>query len=223
MMRKENFEVHMKNYAIIVLVLSLGGFASTPSADADTLPAGTLNFRNATIPTVLDVYGLLVDKELITDSRAGKVATPITLKNERPLSREQAVMLIEDALFEQAAILITPLGTNKASVTYNDALPIVASTSPVSPIERSASFLHFQVNTNSFFASLRSRIKPAGQQLEVNLLKDYFKQQGIDVSPPFSTLYMPATGDLLIRAREEDCDKIRRLIRKRPTNKRRPN
>ncbi len=56
-------------------------------------------------------------------------------------------------------------------------------------------------------------MKADNHQLEAKLLKDYFGQQGIDVSPPFETLYQPATGNLLIRARrEEDWEKIERLM-----------
>jgi type II secretory pathway component GspD/PulD (secretin) len=89
-----------------------------------------INFRDAAVPQVLAVYKTLTQMKLIIDSRVEKILTPIwtpiTLKNERPLSEEQAAKLIEQALLEQAAIVITRLDKNRVSVTYNDALPIVS-------------------------------------------------------------------------------------------------
>ena len=212
----------MRIYTSLALVLALGVLEAprTFSAEPDKLPAGMINFRGAAVPQVLAVYETLADARLITDSRVKKIGTPITLKNETAISREQAVVLIEHALLEQAAIIITPLGENRASATYNDALPIVSnaagestSTDPMPPAEHSASVMqHFRVDTNSFFSKLRSRMKSDGEQLDGSLLTDYFKQQGIDVSPPFSTLYRPGTGDLLIRPKQKDRAKIGRLM-----------
>jgi len=212
----------MKIYASIALVLALGLLAgtSTPSGDADLLPPGVINFRDATVPTVLDVYKLLVKKALITDSQVKKMGTRITLKNERPLSEKQAAMLIEHALLEQAAIVITPLGENRASVTYNDALPVFSNSARAATITNTTpstggsalDMQHFRIDTNSFFSNLRKRMKAGHEPLDVNLLKDYFKQQGIDVSPPFATLYRPETGDLLITQRQEDWEKMQRLM-----------
>src|SRR5262252_1938034 len=101
----------MKTYPSIVLLLALGVQAGscTPSVDPDLLPTGTINFPATAVPNVLEVYKLLVHKKFITDSRVNKIPTPITLKNERPLSQEEAALLIEQALLEQAAIVITPL------------------------------------------------------------------------------------------------------------------
>jgi type II secretory pathway component GspD/PulD (secretin) len=212
----------MKRYASIALVLALPVLADgrPPSGGGDMLPPGQIDFRGAPISTVLEVYSLLVNKTLITDSRVEKIGTTITLKNEQGLPEGQAASLIEHALLEQAAVVITPLGERGVSVTYNDALPLVSNTrrdqalSGAAPLTQGPALVmqHFRVDTNSFFLNLSSRMKAERKQNDISLLEEYLKQQGIDVSPPFSTLYRPETGDLLIRPRKEDREKCERLM-----------
>jgi type II secretory pathway component GspD/PulD (secretin) len=213
----------MKTHASMALVLALGVLAGprTWSAEPGMLEPRMINFRGADVRQVLDVYKTLVQVEFIMDSRVKKLQARITARNERAISERQAAELIEKALLEQAGIVISGLDAKRASVTYNDALPIVPNAGGETPITRDAPsteplrlpMRHFRVDTNSFFSNLRTRMKADNHQLEAKLLKDYFGQQGVDVSPPFETLYQPATGNLLVRPRkEEDWEKIERLM-----------
>lgn len=213
----------MKIQALVALVLALRvvGGGRGFSAEADALPPGMINFRGASAPQVLEVYKALANVELITDSRVQRTGTTITTKNEHPISKEQAASLIEKALLEQAGIVITRFDGNRASATYNDALPTLSpaggestSTQSAPPTERSAWVMqHYRVDTNSFFSGLESRVKSDAEQLDVKLLSDYLKEQGIDVSPPFLTMLKPETGDIIIRMRQEDQEKINRLMK----------
>jgi type II secretory pathway component GspD/PulD (secretin) len=70
----------------------------------------------------------------------------------------------------------------------------------------------YQTDTNSFFPSLRTLMRAKGEQPDFEVLRSYFKQKGVDVSPPFSLFYKPRTGLLLIRATEQDQKKIKALL-----------
>jgi hypothetical protein len=119
----------MKTCTTVAIVLVLGVLAGprTYSDVPDKLPPGMIHFRGAAVPQVLAVYKTLVKMELITDSRVQKLRTPITMKNEDPVSEGQAATLIEVALLDQAGVVLTHLDGRKVSVTYNDALPIASN------------------------------------------------------------------------------------------------
>jgi hypothetical protein len=215
---------HMKIYASMAVVLTIGVLASPRNwaAEADMLEPGTINFPGTDVQQVLDVYKVLVQVEFITDSRVKLLEARITARNERKISARQAAELIEKALLEQAGIVISRLDANRASITYNDALPAVLNAGGEMPIVRDAPSAEpvrlpmwhaSKVDTNYFFSNLRSRMKADNHQPEAKLLKDYFGQQGIDVSPPFETAYQAATGNLLVRPRKnEDWEKIEPLM-----------
>jgi hypothetical protein len=93
-------------------------------AFADDIPAGTMYFKNVSASDVLSTYKQLSGLELVVDSRAKLVTSEVTFMNTTPLKKEDALKLIQSALLKQAGIVITPLDGKRASVTYNDALPI---------------------------------------------------------------------------------------------------
>jgi hypothetical protein len=75
---------------------------------------------------VLVIYKAIASSELLIDSRAAKVVTPIKYEVEvgKSFSKEEALKLMEKTLLEKAGIVLTRLDEKRVSVTYNDALPI---------------------------------------------------------------------------------------------------
>jgi type II secretory pathway component GspD/PulD (secretin) len=85
---------------------------------------GSLDFKSAGVDQVLPLYKSMSGLELFIDSRVKQVGFTINLRSSAPLTKAQAVKQIEKALLEQARVVITRLDDKRASVTYNDALPI---------------------------------------------------------------------------------------------------
>jgi hypothetical protein len=90
---------------------------------AELLPPGTIDFTGATVLQVLELYKLATGVSLVSDSRVRTVQHEITLQ-AKGKANDEAAKLLEKALLEQAGIVITHLDGKRASVTYNDALPI---------------------------------------------------------------------------------------------------
>ena len=110
----------MKTSLLIALGLLLTTWSSN-SAEAGAAP-GSVHFSNAQVSQVLPIYRAMTGLELIVDSRVKTVGYTITLKAQGG-GKEAGVKLIEQALLNQAGIVITRLDKKRASVTYNDALP----------------------------------------------------------------------------------------------------
>ena len=94
------------------------------SSYADDTHPNILNFTNVPASVVLSVYIRTSHLEFIVDSRAKAVSTPITLHNPSASTVDESLKVLETALLTQAGILITRLDGKRASVTFNDALPI---------------------------------------------------------------------------------------------------
>jgi len=135
----------------IVLPLLTAVFVALPAFAADE-SVGSLDFKNAGVDQVLPLYKSMSGLELCIDSRVKKLGftinlrspAPLTkaeavkqldsrvkkvgftvdLRSSAPLTKAEAVKQIEKALLEQACVVITRLDDKRASVTYNDALPI---------------------------------------------------------------------------------------------------
>ena len=90
---------------------------------AEFIPSGPIDFTNAEVPQVLQIYRALVGVELVTDSRVRTVHYHITLQAKAD-APAQGAKLLEKALLEQAGVVITRIDDKRVSVTYNDALPI---------------------------------------------------------------------------------------------------
>ncbi|HTQ51388.1 MAG TPA: hypothetical protein VMJ12_11805 [Candidatus Acidoferrales bacterium] len=89
-------------------------------------PKAPLNFINTPVQKILQMYQHFSGLELIEASDVKKLNTPITLRTPGPVSNADLVKLMEKALLTQAGVVISRLDGQRASVTYNDALPIVA-------------------------------------------------------------------------------------------------
>ena len=90
---------------------------------AESIPSGPIDFTNAEVPQVLQIYRALVGVELVTDSRVRTVHYHITLQAKAD-APAQGAKLLEKALLEQAGVVITRIDDKRVSVAYNDALPI---------------------------------------------------------------------------------------------------
>ena len=90
---------------------------------AESILSGRIDFTDAEVPQVLQVYRALVGGELVTDSRVRTVHGHITLQAKAD-APAQGAKLLEKALLEQAGMVITRIDDKRVSVTYNDALPI---------------------------------------------------------------------------------------------------
>ena len=75
---------------------------------------------------ILQIYKPMSGLELVIDSRAAQVHTPILshVKQTESFTRAEALKLMEKNLLEEAGVVITHLDDKRVSVTYNDALPI---------------------------------------------------------------------------------------------------
>ena len=110
--------------ALAVLLVSL---PSIMAEDFDFRPG--IHFDDSQkidVQGVLQIYKPLSGFELVIDSHAAKVVTPITygVPNTKSFSRDEAIKLMEKTLLEEAGIVFTHLDDKRVSVTYNDALPI---------------------------------------------------------------------------------------------------
>jgi hypothetical protein len=117
--KHENNPINICDFTVILL-------ASFCLLSAEE-PKGTMNFISVPSEKVLSFYHQLSGLGLITDSHVKLAHNPVTLRSSTPLSKTEMMEpmeLIENGLIDQSGIVITRLDDEKASVTYNDALPI---------------------------------------------------------------------------------------------------
>jgi hypothetical protein len=107
------------------LLLTLATLLVSLCAVSADEPARTLNFINTPVQKILPIYHELSGLELIEASDVTKLHSVITLRTTAPVSKAEMVKLMEKALVEQAGVVISRLDAQRASVTYNDALPIL--------------------------------------------------------------------------------------------------
>jgi type II secretory pathway component GspD/PulD (secretin) len=88
-------------------------------------PKRTINFINAPVEKILPFYHELSGFELVVSSDVRKLHTAVTIRSAEPVSKSVMRQLIENALLEQAGVVISRLDAKRVSVTYNDALPII--------------------------------------------------------------------------------------------------
>ena len=98
-------------------------------------PPGLLNFAEAPPPVVLDFYREASGLQLVTSSHVSKMSARITIQPAGTVEKAEMLKLVEKALLEQAGIVITKLDDKRASVTYNDALPVkrITDVKPLTP------------------------------------------------------------------------------------------
>jgi hypothetical protein len=84
------------------------------SAPAAPEPKGKLNFTNLELTQVLALYRTMSGMELETDPRIGLIHAGITITNSEPVTMKEAVRQLDQALLEQAGIVVTHTATNRA-------------------------------------------------------------------------------------------------------------
>jgi hypothetical protein len=114
----------MKTSLLLVLGLLLGNSCSW-SAEAG-VEVGRVHYENADVSGILPQYAAMVGLKLVVDSRVTRTGHLVTLVANVRVTGE-AAKLVEKALLDQAGIVITRLDDKRASVTYNDALPITSA------------------------------------------------------------------------------------------------
>ena len=110
-----------------LLVASLLLVLCSSSADDTKAVSAVIEINGMPASEVLKlIYPKLCGHELIVDSRAKAVSSPITVhaSSAPPPTKEEVVKRFREAFLKQAGIVITPLDDKRESVTYNDALPI---------------------------------------------------------------------------------------------------
>ncbi|MGD0744272.1 MAG: hypothetical protein ABSA45_03870 [Verrucomicrobiota bacterium] len=108
----------------ILLPLFTTLLLSCCAASADE-PKRTVNFTNTPLEKILPVYHQLSGLELVVSSDVRKLHRVLTIRSDEGVTKSQMLKLIEKALLEQAGVVISRLDEQRASVTYNDALPII--------------------------------------------------------------------------------------------------
>jgi hypothetical protein len=88
-------------------------------------PKRTVSFINTPAQKILMIYHQLSGLELVESSDVKKLSAVITIRTAQAVSKGEMIKLIENALLMQAGVVITHLDEKRASVTYNDALPII--------------------------------------------------------------------------------------------------
>ncbi|HEV2696107.1 MAG TPA: hypothetical protein VG347_24675 [Verrucomicrobiae bacterium] len=77
---------------------------------------GTMDFTNATLIQVLDVYQKMSGQELAIDSAVNRNAK-LTLRTTNQVTKAEAMKLIEQSVATQAHVVITRIDDKRASVT----------------------------------------------------------------------------------------------------------
>ena len=97
-----------------------GDTGTVAASGTDVVPRGCLDFVNAEIPQVLDLYRSITGKELDMPRNAGIPRGRITLQQRAPLPRSELVKLIETALREQGGVVLRHLDDKRVAVSYDD-------------------------------------------------------------------------------------------------------
>jgi hypothetical protein len=109
---------------LLVLMLAAAGCSRSPS-DTQTpastaasttntaslgqdakMPAGAINFLNADLQHVLAIYGSLAGAELVVMPGVRLPPALITISNQQPLTRAEALSLIERTLRDRAGLVV---------------------------------------------------------------------------------------------------------------------
>ena len=108
--------------AVPVVIPAVGIVRPVPaSMDGSATTSQIINLTNAPVSQVLELYGKIFATELVV---AGNVTDrhPITFRSDRKEARAELHHQLNQALLDQAGIVMTGLGDGRTSVTYNDGL-----------------------------------------------------------------------------------------------------
>ncbi len=88
------------------------------SPATETLVAGSISFWGLGVSQVLDIYATLARCELDVEARVRKSAATIGYTNLTALTRSEAIAQLEDAMREQAGVLVKRQSSNRLAVLY---------------------------------------------------------------------------------------------------------
>lgn len=116
----------MKISSFIVTAFCFAILSCHVSSARDTnTVSGDINFVNVPADKVLDVYKKWMGLDLVIATDVPLARDSITLRVvNMKTSHEAVAKLLEQALLNQAGIVITRLDDKRASVTYNDQLAL---------------------------------------------------------------------------------------------------
>lgn len=77
---------------------------------------GMVNFENVDLARVLDIYHELSGLELTIDPQVSHSDAKITVRTESPVTKQEMAKLLEQALNQQAHLVITKLDGKHAAV-----------------------------------------------------------------------------------------------------------
>lgn len=86
---------------------------ATPVAPEEILPAGSIHIINADLNQVLLIYAEMAQAQLDIDDQVARLPASIRFTNTEPLTRAQAILLLDNALLEQAGIEVTHPDSNR--------------------------------------------------------------------------------------------------------------
>lgn len=92
-------------------------------AQVDKVPGLNLKLDGVPVSIVLNIYKDITKTELVLASDVRDLHG-ITIRTEKPVTKDEAAKMIDQALLNQAGIVITHLDSKRTSVTYNDKLEL---------------------------------------------------------------------------------------------------
>lgn len=116
----------MKNTMVIVVGIcwcALFGGGYSALSQNEEVAGENINFVNVPVSRVLDIYKTIARMELVVATNV-RDTHGITVRTEKPMTKDAAAKLIEEALLKQAGVVITRLDSKRTSVTYNDKLEL---------------------------------------------------------------------------------------------------
>ena len=96
---------------------------ATSRATEEIVPLGSIEFRNASLRTVLDVYAVLADAQLEVEPRVRASQATFSLTNTQALSRAEAVRLFEQVLEQQGRIAVSRVDQHQIRVMPSERHP----------------------------------------------------------------------------------------------------
>ncbi len=84
---------------------------STPIGQEEMIPAASIQFINTQLAQVLAIYADLAQAQLDIDDAVKQLPVLIHFTNSDPVTRAQAIVLLDNALLEQADIVVTHPGS----------------------------------------------------------------------------------------------------------------
>lgn len=95
-------------------------FPAAAQSSEETFRAGRFRCSNVGLGTILDNYAFLADAELVVDPRVRTLTATLTFENSQDMTRSELVRLFEQALRDQAGVVVKRLDTGRIEVKYDE-------------------------------------------------------------------------------------------------------